>query len=110
MKALSGHSLTTIALLVPATALAGCVLLADVNTTKDSHIVDGRGTGVNITIDADSKAIHVDLDTQQAVEKRLLWAATFGNNQGPSPAEFDAVASKWLNFQHPECKEGHGTI
>lgn len=83
-------------------------MLADVNTTRDSHIVDDRETGFNVTMDADGSKIHVDLDTQQSVEKRLLWAATVGINQGPPASEFDAVASKWLNFQHPQCKAGQG--
>jgi hypothetical protein len=109
MNCLSVRGTIAITLLfVHTAALAGCVLLADVNTTKDSHIVDDRETGFNVTMDADGSKIHVDLDTQQAVEKRLLWAATLGTNQGPSASEFDAVASKWLNFQHPECKVGRG--
>ena len=88
--------------------MAGCVVLAGVGGTPDSHIVDDSGIGYNVTMDADGKAIHVDLDTQQAVEKRLLWAATLGINQGPSTTQFDAVAAKWVNFQHPECKVGQG--
>ncbi len=102
-------SLTALAfLLVLATDLPGCVLLADVNRTSDSHIVDDSGTGFNVTMDADDKKLHVDLDTEQSVEKRLLWVATLGTQQGPSAAEFDAVASRWLNFQHPDCTTGGG--
>lgn len=109
MKHPSGRStIAIVLLLVQSTALAGCVLLADVNATRDSHIVDGRETGFNVTMDPDGRTIHVDLDTQQTVEKRLLWVATLGINQGPSASEFDAVASKWLNFQHPQCKAGQG--
>ena len=109
MKPLSGRSLSAVAaVVVQAAALGGCVLLADVNRTNDSHIVDDSGIGFNVTMDADHEAIHVALDTEQSVEKRLLWGATFGLNQGPSATEFDSVASKWVNFQHPECKVGQG--
>lgn len=109
MTARSARSIAAIGLLVAqAPALAGCVFLADVGRTSDSHIVDGNGTGFNVTMEADGKTLHVDLDTEQAVEKRLLWAATFGVNQGPLGGDFDAVGSKWLNFQHPECKIGKG--
>lgn len=109
MKAWSGRDMAAIGLIfAQATALAGCVFLADVGRTSDSHIVDDSGTGFNVSMSADSKKLDISLDTEQSVEKRLLWAATLGLNQGPSPSEFDAVASKWLNFQHPECKAGQG--
>ena len=108
MNGLTGRCVTVTALLMQATALAGCVLLAGVNSTRDNHLVDDRGTGFNVTVAADGKTIRVDLDAQHAVEKRLLWAVTFGANQGPSATEFDAAAAKWTEFQHPGCKVGQG--
>lgn len=104
-----GRSISSLTcLLVQAAALSGCVLLSDIDRTTESHIVDDSGIGYNVTVAADDRTMHVGLDTQQAVEKRLLWAATLGVNEGPSAAEFDAIAKKWLNFQRPECKAGQG--
>jgi hypothetical protein len=109
MKHLSRRGIADLALLLlPAMTVGGCVFLADVGRTPDSHIVDDSGTGFNVAMAADSKKLHVSLDTEQTVEKRLIWAATFGTNQGPSASEFDAVASKWVKFEHPECKAGEG--
>jgi hypothetical protein len=108
MKGLNGRCVTVAALLVQAASLAGCVLLAGVNSTADSHLVDDRGTGFNVTMGLDRKTIHVDLDSEQAVEMRLLWGATFGSNQGPTANEFDSAAAKWIQFQHPGCKVGQG--
>ena len=104
-----GGRIAAIALLfAQGLSLGGCVFLAGFGRTEDSHIVDDSGIGFNVTMDAHSKKLHVSLDTEQAMEKRMIWAGTLGINQGPPQSQFDSVASKWLNFQHRECKAEQG--
>jgi len=62
MMAFPARSIAALGLLfAQAMALAGCVFLADIGRTSDSHIVDGSGTGFNVTMEADGKTLHVEL-------------------------------------------------
>ena len=88
--------------------LSGCAALSVFDGPDRDHVTVANGSGYNVALVADGRKLLVSLDTQSAVDRRMLSAATFGTADGPPPSEFDSAASQWLKIEKAQCKASNG--
>lgn len=87
--------------------LSGCAALSLFDGPDRDHVTVANGSGYNVAVVADGRKLLVSLDTQSAVDRRMLSAATLGT-VGPPASEFDAAASQWLKIEKAQCKASNG--
>lgn len=88
--------------------LGGCSALSMFDGPERDHISVANRSGYTVSVAPGGQKLLVSLDTSSALQKRFVWAASFGTADGPPSSEFDSAASDWLKFEKPECKAANG--
>lgn len=99
-----------IAALVPVLALvlAGCSALSVFDGPSRNHVSVANGAAFQVSLAEGEKRLVVALDTQSAMESRVIQTISVGRADAVPVSQYETAAKEWLRIERPDCRLGAG--